>query len=81
MEKEIRFTKDMSGTAEIGQPDWLRAYKGCEHYSEEEAVNILQTLDKLTLILFDFTCQQNGILIDNQIVINSQQGKSINKAA
>ncbi len=81
MEKEIRFTKDMDGTAGIGRPDWLRTYKGCEHYSEEEAVKILQTLDKLTIILFDFTCQQNGIVIDNQIVINSRQEKSINKAA
>lgn len=51
--------------------EWLRSFKGCEHYTDDEAVKIVQSLERLANILFDFTCEQNGILIDNQLVITS----------
>jgi len=42
---------------------WLRAFKGYEHYSN---IVIIRTLDKPAYMLFTFTCQQYGIVIDNQ---------------
>ena len=45
----------------------LRAYPNCGHYTDEQAENILHTLDKIAGILFDYTCQQCGIIIDNQL--------------
>jgi hypothetical protein len=57
--------------------EWLRSFKGCENYSDEQAVEIVQAIEKLTLILFDFTCEQCGTVIDNQLVIPSQKEKRI----
>ena len=57
--------------------EWLRSFKGCEKYSDEEAIKIVQAIEKLTLILFDFTCEQCGTVIDNQLVIPSQEEKQI----
>lgn len=31
-------------------PDWLRSFKGCEHYSDEEANEILNSLNSITYI-------------------------------
>ena len=64
------------------EADWLRAFKGCENYTDDEAVKIVQSLERLANILFDFTCEQNGILIDNQLVITSNSEKEgLKKAA
>lgn len=30
--------------------DWLRSFKGCEHYSDEEANEILNSLNSITYI-------------------------------
>jgi len=57
--------------------EWLRSFKGCEKYSDEEAIKIVLAIEKLTLILFDFTCEQCGTVIDNQLVIPSQNEKVI----
>ena len=57
--------------------EWLRSFKGCEKYSDEEAIKIVLAIEKLTLILFDFTCEQCGTVIDNQLVIPSQNEKQI----
>ncbi len=32
-------------------PDWLRSFKGCEHYNDQEATEILQSLKILANIL------------------------------
>ena len=61
----------------------LRAYPNCGHYTDDQAENILRTLDKIAVILFDYTCQQYGIVIDNQIdiEINDNQENSLKLAA
>lgn len=61
--------------------DWLRTFHGCEHYTDDEAIIITQTLDKLALILFDFTTAKDGIVIDNQLVISSNQEKELQTLA
>ncbi len=30
----------------------LRSYEGCEHYTEEEAGEVIDTLEQLTIVLF-----------------------------
>ena len=62
--------------------DELRSYPNCGHYTDEQATQIIQTLDKIAVILFDYTCHENGIIIDNQIVINTNQEENhLNLAA
>ncbi len=52
--------------------EWLRSFEGCDHYTDEQLTSIVQTLDTLANILFDFTCEKNGIIIDNQLAIPLQ---------
>ncbi|MBC7418267.1 MAG: hypothetical protein H7325_08945 [Pedobacter sp.] len=61
----------------------LKAYPNCDHYTDEQAENILRTLDKISGILFDYTCQQYGIVIDNKIgmQVNNNQANTLKIAA
>jgi hypothetical protein len=34
-------------------PEALRTYKGCGHYTDEEAINIIETLEQFSKIIFD----------------------------
>ena len=36
-------------------PDWLRSFKGCEHYSDAEAFAISESLNNLAKILLEST--------------------------
>lgn len=36
-------------------PDWLRSFKGCEHYSDAEALAISESLNNLAKILLEST--------------------------
>lgn len=65
----------------VSAGEWLRAFEGCEHYTDEQALKIVQTLDNLAEILFTFTCEQNGTIIDNQLVITANKEKELNLAA
>lgn len=60
---------------------WLRAFKGCEHYTDDQAMQIVRTLDTLAEVMFEFTCQQNGIVIDNQLVIERKEENELKLAA
>lgn len=60
---------------------WLRSFKGCEHYDDGQALKIVQTLDTLAEIMFEFTCQQNGTIIDNQLVITKNREDDLKIAA
>ncbi len=59
----------------------FKSYPNCENYTDEQASNIIQTLEKLAVILFDFTCQQNGMIIDNQVVIKEKEENNLKLAA
>ncbi|MBX7227787.1 MAG: hypothetical protein K1X55_17260 [Chitinophagales bacterium] len=52
--------------------DELRKYPNCGHYTDEQAKNIIHTLENLAVYLFDFTCLKYGIIIDNQSVIRDK---------
>ena len=58
----------------------LRTFPNCAHYSDEQAENIVRTLDKLATIIFDYTCQQYGIEVDS-INNNDENEDSLNIAA
>ncbi|MFN4313308.1 MAG: hypothetical protein ACK4E0_03370 [Chitinophagaceae bacterium] len=68
----------------------LRTYPGCENYSEPEAAEIIQALEKLALIILEYEACKNIQLIDNQydVSLNSafeaseiQITNQLNKAA
>jgi hypothetical protein len=60
----------------------FRSYPNCSHYPDEQAKKIINTLENLAVILFNYTCLQNGIVIDNQLVINeTEQDNFLNLAA
>lgn len=62
--------------------DELREFPNCGHYTDEQAIHVIQTLENLAVILFDYTAKENGIIIDNQLVINENQEKcTLNTAA
>lgn len=60
----------------------FRSYPNCADYTDEQATEIINTLEKLAVILFDFTCLQNGIVIDNQIGTTEDEAlNTLNQAA
>jgi hypothetical protein len=59
----------------------LRAYPNCENYTDEQAGNVLRTLNTIAEILFDYTCMKYGIVIDNQIDITEEDENSLKIAA
>lgn len=61
-------------------PEWLRSFKGCEHYSDEEAKDVLNSLDQLAAILLRNASHKTHV-IDNQIVVNLQQEETLQKIA
>lgn len=38
--------------------EWLRTFKGCEHYSDEEAEEIVDSLDRLATIMLENAAQK-----------------------
>lgn len=59
----------------------LRKFPGCENYTDEEAVDIIQTLEKLAVFLFEFTGRENVIIIDNQLIISEEEKIKTSKLA
>ena len=39
-------------------PEILRKYPGCEHYTDEQAINTVQTIEKLAEILFEIVSKK-----------------------
>ena len=37
---------------------WLRSFKGCEHYTDDQALGIVRTLDTLAEVMFENTVQR-----------------------
>ncbi len=36
-------------------PDWLRSFKGCSHYNDEQAIEVINSLTTLAKILLNNT--------------------------
>jgi hypothetical protein len=47
----------------------LRSFPGCEHYSDEEAGNIIQSFEQLTAIIFDATTSVQNLCSSEQQVV------------
>lgn len=45
--------------------EWLRAFRGCEHYEEKEAIEIIKNLRTLAKILVE-SRNNSTIINDNQ---------------
>ena len=61
-------------------PDWLRSFKGCEHYNDAEAMAILDSLDILATILLE-NAHHKLRHIDNQHVVSLPEQEKIQKRA
>ncbi len=59
----------------------LKAYPNLGQLTDEQAKGILNTLNTLASMVFEYTCHQNGILIDNQLDITEEDKTNINFAA
>jgi hypothetical protein len=84
MELKIRNDKNVAkpitnGTA-TDTPDWLRSFKGCEHYSDSEAMAVLESLNSLAAVLLRNASQKLHV-IDNQLVISLHQEETLQKLA
>lgn len=42
----------------ISDGDWLRSFKGCEHYTDEEAKSVVESLDILATIMLENAAQR-----------------------
>lgn len=61
-------------------PEWLRSFKGCEHYSDSEAMAVIESLNIFASILLRNASQKLHV-IDNQLVISLQQEETHQKLA
>ena len=61
-------------------PDWLRSFKGCEHYNDIEAMAVLDSLDVLATILLG-NASHKIRHIDNQQVVSLNKQEKIQKIA
>ena len=59
--------------------DILRTFLGYENYSDERALEVIDTLEKLSIILYEEACKINGVNIDNQQVVYLNTEKNYQK--
>lgn len=71
----------INSKAEFLTPEKLRSFSGCNHYSDEEALAVIESLDTLARIVLG-TPLKPGTPIDNQQVLHlDTKIQSYNKAA
>ena len=63
-------------------PDTLRKFAGCENYTDEQAKQVIETLEKLGEIVYELGLVEKSISNDNQQVIylNNQNNKHLKAA-
>jgi hypothetical protein len=74
----INYAKKLNPKKEGLTIEKLRSFPGCEHYSDKEATEIIDSVNTLALIVCEG--MEKDICIDNQQVVNSNrenQGKII----
>lgn len=59
--------------------DILRTFPGYENYNDEQALEVIDTLVKLSMILYEEACKINAIYIDNQQVVYLNSDKNPEK--
>ena len=78
--KEAKLIALNGNSIRIDTPDWLRSFKGCEHYSDIEATTIINNLDTLATILLENAAKRIRH-IDNQQVVSLDRQKITQKRA
>jgi hypothetical protein len=59
--------------------EWLRSFKGCEHYCDDEALEVIKSIDALAIILLENAAQKLRV---NNITVNiDNQGQTERIAA
>ena len=58
-------------------PELLKTFPGCEDYTEQQAQEIIHTLEKLSAICYNITCAEKIHSIDNQQVVYLNNEKNI----
>ena len=71
---------DIKSLTCMDTPEWLRSFKGCEHYSDEEAIAVIDSLNQLASILLRNASQKLRD-IDNQQVVYLNNEKQHQKLA
>jgi hypothetical protein len=71
----ISFAENVNSAKQPLTIEMLRSFPGCEHYTDEEAASIIQTIEQLSLILFE--CMPNSICIDNEQVVYLEQERRL----
>ena len=59
--------------------DILRTFPEYENYSDEQALEVIDSLERLSIILYEEACKINGIYIDNQQVVYLNTEKNYQK--
>jgi hypothetical protein len=79
MNKVERKNKEKSVNC-MDTPEWLRSFKGCEHYSDEDATDVINSLNQLAAILLR-NASQKLQHSDNQCVVYLHQEENHQKLA
>ena len=67
--------KRKKGIKEPLTPDKLRKRPGMEKLSDEDVIQVIQTIKTLSCLLFEIACLKEPICIDNQHVVSLKQEK------
>ena len=78
--KETKIIALNTNAPKDNTPDWLRSFKGCEHYNDIEAMAVLDSLDVLATILLG-NASHKIRHIDNQQVVSLNEQEKIQKIA
>ncbi len=78
--KSLDLLRNINPEGEPLTVEKLKAFPGCEHYTDQQALEIVQSLEKLSLICYGLAKEEKSHLIDNQLVVyldNDPQTKNI----
>ena len=67
----IAFAQKVNPKREHLTIEKLRSYPGFEQYTDEQAIQTIQSIEQFTLIIIEIAMQNNSISIDNQQFVNS----------
>lgn len=55
----------------------LRSFPGCEHYSDQEAIAIIETFEQLAFMTFEYTLHNPTYFENNQAISSCKAGTSL----
>ena len=80
IKSNTNYGKPPATNASMDTPEWLRSFRGCEHYSDSEAMAVLESLNNLAAILLR-NASQKSHFIDNQLVVSLRKEETPQKLA